>query len=814
MSTRNLEFFFHPRSIAVIGASDRPHSVGQVVAANAAAAGFSGPLIGINPRLPHTGLAMVSDVASLPFVPDLAVICTPAPSIPGIVAELAARGTKAAVIISAGVTGALRQQLLEAARPHLLRIIGPNGLGLISTPAGVNGSFAHVAARRGKIALLTQSGAILTTVLDWATARGIGFSHLVSMGEMADVDFGDMLDYLASDPETDSIVLYAEAVTQARKFMSAARAAARLKPVIAIKSGRHPASARAASSHTGALAGSDAVYEAVFRRAGVLRVRTLEEIFDAIETLDNAYVPRSERLAIVTNGGGAGVLATDALLDLGGSLTELSPETLRKLDDVLPANWSRGNPVDIIGDAPPERYSAALAALFAAPEVDNVLVMNCPTAVASSAEAARAVIAASATAKRPIITNWLGALAAEESRALFAAARIATYETPDDAVHAFMHLVRYRRAQDALMEVPPALAEGLAPDRATARSLVAKTLAAGIEWLAPQDVAALLACYGIPIARALFATDPDAAAKHALAIGGPVALKIVSPDVVHKSDAGGVVLELTTGEAVREAAIAMQERIAAAYPTARLDGFLVQEMVERPKAAELILGMTDDPTFGPMLLFGRGGVAVEVVNDTTLALPPLNMALARLVIARTRVAQELRGYRDHKPADLDAVSATLVKLSQLVSDLDDIAELDINPLLADENGVMAVDARVRRFRKAGGQAPRDQSLSDEPRAARRDCRHRADSLAAGSSRGRAGLQRVLRAFDTGGRTPALLLQLATYPGASARAPDPDRLRPRHGAGAFLAGCQRHSRHCPPLRRSQQRGGGVRGHRAQ
>jgi acetyltransferase len=699
MSTRNLEFFFHPRSLAVIGASDRPHSVGQVVAGNAAAAGFSGTLMGVNPRLPHTGLTMFPDVAGLPEAPDLAVICTPAASVPEIIGALGSRGTRAAVIISAGFNGEqgriLRQQTLDAARPHLLRIIGPNGLGLISTPQHVNGSFAHVAARPGKIALLTQSGAILTTVLDWATARGIGFSHLVSMGDMADVDFGDMLDYLATDPETDSIVLYSEAVTEARKFMSAARAAARLKPVIAIKSGRHPASARAATSHTGALAGSDAVYEAVFRRAGVLRVRTLDEVFDAIETLDTGYIPRNDRLAILTNGGGAGVLATDALLDQGGGLSELSAETLGKLDAVLPANWSRGNPIDIIGDAPAERYTAALNILFEAREVSNVLVMNCPTAVASSTDAARAVIAACSAAKRTVITNWLGALAAEEPRALFAAARLPTYETPDDAVHGFMHLVRYRRAQDALMEVPPAMAEGLDPDRATAQAIIDGALARGDNWLAPQDVATLLDSYAIPIARARFASSPEEAAREAEMIGAPVALKIVSPDIVHKSDVGGVVLGVEGSQDVAAAAKAMRDHVEKVLPRARVSGFLVQEMIERPKAVELILGMTDDRTFGPMLLFGRGGKSVEVVNDTTLALPPLNMALAKLVIARPHVAGELRGYRDHKPADLEAVAATLVKLSQLVSDLDDIAELDINPLLADEAGVIAVDARIR-----------------------------------------------------------------------------------------------------------------------
>ncbi|HEX2594312.1 MAG TPA: acetate--CoA ligase family protein, partial [Rhizomicrobium sp.] len=704
MSTRNLEYLFRPQSIALIGATDHLHAVGNVVARNLLASGFEGALAGVNPHLPNLGLPVYPDVASVPFVPDLAVICTPAPTVPGLIEELATRGTKAAIVISAGFSGVegepLRQRMLEAAGKHLLRIVGPNCLGVLSTPAKLNGSFAHVAAKRGRIAMVTQSGAILTTVLDWATARGIGFSHLVSMGDMSDVDFGDMLDYLASDAETDAIILYIEAVTHARKFMSAARAAARVKPVIAIKSGRHPAAAKAALSHTGALAGSDAVYEAVLRRAGILRVKTLEEVFDALETLGMGYVPHGEKLAILTNGGGAGVLATDALLDLDGTLAELSPATITTLNAAMPLTWSHGDPIDIIGDAPPERYAAALKILLDAPEVDTVLVMNCPTAVASSSDAARAVIDTCAAAHRTVITNWLGALAAEEARALFTAAKIPTYETPDEAVRGFMHMVRYRRAQDTLMQVPAALAEGMHPDRAKAHALIEDALSRGLTWLPPQDVAALFAYYAIPVARSLFAATPKDAAACAKKIGGPVVLKIVSQDIVHKSDVGGVALDLMGSAAVTAAAQAMLDHIAQAAPNARIDGFLVQEMVDRPNATELILGMTEDKTFGPIMLFGRGGTAVEVIADTTLAMPPLNMALAHTVIARTQVAKALRGYRDRKPADMDAVAGALVKLTQLVSDLDDVAEIDINPLLADDTGVIAVDARIRIARAA------------------------------------------------------------------------------------------------------------------
>jgi acetyltransferase len=449
MSIRNLDAIFCPRSIALIGASPHTRSVGFVTAKNLLAGGFEGPIMPVNPKHKAVaGILTYPDVASLPVVPDLAVICTPPATVPGLIGELGAKGTKGAIVITAGFRElgseegvALEQAMLNAAKPHLLRIIGPNCLGILSSTNGLNASFAHIGAIRGRVAFVAQSGAMVTTVLDWAAGRGIGFSRLVSLGAMTDVDFGDMLDYLASDRETDAILLYIEAVTHARKFMSAARAAARLKPVIAIKAGRHAAAARAAASHTGAMAGVDSVYDAAFRRAGILRVRSLEEVFDAVETLAMRPTITDDRLAVLTNGGGEGVLATDALLDLGGRLAELSSGTLAKLNAVLPRTWSRNNPVDIIGDAPPDRYADALSILLDAPEVGAVLTINCPTAVASGVEAARAVVGAAAGKRRAVLTTWLGSGAALEARRLFATAGIPTYETPDDAVGGFMHLV-------------------------------------------------------------------------------------------------------------------------------------------------------------------------------------------------------------------------------------------------------------------------------------------------------------------------------------------------------------------------------------
>lgn len=702
MSIRNLDVFFRPRSVALIGASTRPNAIGHVIAQNLMAGGFEGPVMPVNPS--HSavgGVLCYPDVARLPVTADLAVICTPPGTVPGLIAELGQRGTRGAIVITAGFSElgnsegkALQAAILEAARPKCLRIVGPNCIGVISTPARLNASFAHLNAKPGSVAFVAQSGAMLTTILDWATARSIGFSHLVSLGDMTDVDFGDTLDYLAADDDTHAILIYMEAVTEPRKFMSAARAAARAKPVIVVKAGRHAAAAKAASSHTGALAGVDAVYDAAFRRAGLLRVLGLDELFDAVEILGTSKHLPGDRLAILTNGGGAGVLATDALIDCDGVLTSLSADTKTALNAVLPPTWSHGNPVDIIGDAPPTRYADALSILLKAPEVDGVLVLNCPTAVASSSAAARAVIQTAEASDRAVLTNWLGASGAQESRDLFAAAGLATFETPDEAVRGYSYLTRYRKAQEILMEVPPSEPDTFTPDEAAARRIVAAALDAQQDWLNEEQVHAILSAYRIPAAKSALVGSANEAVRRAGEFDGPIALKIYSPDITHKSDVGGVALNLRP-DGMAAACDAMLARVKKAAPQARIGGFVLQEMITRPEAHELILGMTVDSLFGPVLLFGQGGTAVEVVDDKTLALAPINLELARDMIARTRVSRELKGYRDRPPADREAIALSLVKLSQLVSDIDEIVELDINPLLADETGVIAVDARIR-----------------------------------------------------------------------------------------------------------------------
>jgi len=698
MTIRNLDAVFRPRSVAVLGASERPGSIGRFVLENLINAGFRGDVFAVNPKHATVlGRPAYASVAALPRVPDLAIVATPAATVPGLVGELAARGVRAAVVISAGfgANGVSRQALLDAGRERLFRIVGPNTLGVIVPSIGLNASFAHLKPTAGGIAFLAQSGAISTSVLDWAAARGIGFSHVVALGDMADVDFGDMLDYLANDAATRSILLYMEAVTQPRKFMSAARAAARTKPVIVVKGGRHAASGAAAASHTGRLAGSDAEYSAAFRRAGMLRVASLDELFDAVETLAVARAPRGSRLIIVTNGGGLGVLAADALLDAGGELAALAPQTIDKLSAVLPAEWSHGNPVDVIGDATPERFAAALDAVLDDPACDAALVLHCPTAVSSGLTAARAVAAVcERRTDAAVFTSWLGEHTAQVARAELAARSVPTYTTPEHAVRAFMQRVSYRRNQELLIETPPSLPE-FAVDTVAVRAAFAAADAADRAWLAAPEVRAVLAAYGIPTTGAVLAATPEQAGAAAQRFGGAVALKIQSRDIVHKSDVGGVALNLRGHEATARAAQHMLERVRAAAPAAAIEGFSVEPMQATGASLELIVGMHAGGDFGPMLLFGEGGTAVEVLADTALELPPLNLTLAHDLMRRTRVFRRMQGFRNVPPVDVDAVALVLVRISQLVVDWPRIAELEINPLLASAAGCVALDARLK-----------------------------------------------------------------------------------------------------------------------
>jgi acetyltransferase len=704
VTIRNLEFVLRPHSIAVIGASDEAGSVGEKLTANVLNGGFAGPIYLVNPK--HRWIAgrdCFLSIGQVPEAPDLAVIATPPETIPALIGALGEKGTRAAIVITAGLGSELRQAMLNAARPTCLRIIGPNCLGIWVPALGVNANFGMAKPASGKLAFLSQSGALVGGALDWAESRGIGLSYVVSMGDMADVDVGDLLDFLAADVSTGAILLYLETIPAARKFMSACRSAARAKPVVVIKSGRSVASARAAATHTGALAGSDAAVQAAFRRAGLVRVDDLEDLFTAAETLTCLKPVAGNELLIVTNGGGAGVLAVDDLVETGGSLAKLSDDLMAKLDAILPANWSRANPIDIIGDATPDRYAVTMDAVLGCAHANAILVINCPTALASSTDAAEAVIAAVDRHKHnsgvpPILTNWLGTDAVAGARAKFQAASIPTYQSPRDAIKGFGFLWQYTKAQASLMRTPPREADLSGIDRETALNAMRSAARAKRALLTEPEAKAVLAAYGIPTVPTRVAPSPQAVEEVAFALlkqAPNVAIKVLSEDIIHKSDVGSVRLALASPAEARAAAETMNARVAKARPDARLQGFTVQPMIVWPNAHELLLGVFDDRLFGPVILFGAGGVATEIIKDSAVALPPLDIELARDLMQQTRIYKLLQGYHDRPAADLEAIADALVRLSQLVVDCPALRELDINPLLANETGVIALDARIR-----------------------------------------------------------------------------------------------------------------------
>ncbi|GAA2818543.1 acetyltransferase [Aminobacter aminovorans] len=703
MTIRNLEHAFAPKSVAVFGASVREGSVGRVVFNNIVDGGFEGEIWPVNPKYSEVaGRQCFPKAVDLPGVPDLGVIVTPPETVPAIVRELADKGTRAAVVITAGLTleNGLRQAMLDAAKPTVFRIIGPNTVGLMIPPIRLNAGFAHMAAKPGNIALLSQSGAIATSLIDWAADNNVGFSQIVSLGDMADVDVGDCLDMLAGDTHTRAIVMYLETIPNPRKFISAARAAAWVKPVIAIKSGRHEQSAKAAATHTGALSGADRVVDAALFRAGILRVKGLTELFDAVETTARFGPLERARVGIVTNGGGAGVLAVDQLIDGNGQLAELSLETIASLDAVLPVTWSHANPVDIIGDAPPERYRAAVETVAGDAGIDVVLVMNCPTGLGSPLAAARAVAALAQDGKidgKPVLTCWLGEHTAREGRRVLQDAGIASFETPADAATAVSNLSQLSRAQRALMRTPSSGSEDTKSGREAVLAIFRRVAKEGRRMLTEPEAKAALAAYGIPVPETVVASSPaevEAAAERLLTTSEHIVVKLLSKAISHKSDIGGVVLNIADAAAAGEAARAIEARVRSHAPQADIEGYAVQPMVVRKHAQELILGMSLDPIFGPAILFGAGGVAVEVMDDTAIALPPLDDVLAGDLIDQTRIGRLLAGFRDRKPADRQSIVAALNGLSQMIVDFPCLVSMDINPLLADQAGVTALDARI------------------------------------------------------------------------------------------------------------------------
>lgn len=719
MSTYRLSSLLSPRSVALVGGSPRQNSVGRAILHNIKSAGFEGDIGLVNSAYAEIGgIASVGRLDQLPFVPELVVLTSPHTSIADLVGQAGERGSAGALIITSGLgrgAGSLSEQVERTAHRHGLRLIGPNCLGIMMPGARLNASFSAHMPRAGNLAFISQSGAIAAGMVDWAAQRGVGFSGIVSIGDQLDVDIADMLDHFALDIKTRAILLYIEAIKDARKFMSAARAAARIKPVVVVKSGRMEQGARAAATHTGALAGTDAVYDAAFRRAGVLRVSDLRELFDCAETLGRVESPPGKRLAILTNGGGLGVLAVDRLAELGGHAAAISPTGLAKLDSMLPATWSGSNPIDIAGDADAGRYAAALDVLLADPDNDAVLVMNVQTAIASANDIAATVTGQVMAYRKqhshrpkPVLAAWIGS---DQSTAeVLSHAGIPNYPTEDDAVRGFMHLVRHREVVETLAAVPPAMPDSFAPDVNAAQQIVRSAISGGRAQLDLVEIKHLLEIYGIAMVPTFIAADVDAAVIHASEIfaqGATVVLKILSRDISHNSDVGGVVLNLATPETTRAAANDLIARANELRPEARILGLIVQQMVVRSNARELIMGFADDPTFGTVIVFGRGGSAVEVINDKALALPPLDLRLAQELIERTRVSKLLRAYRDVPAVKPDVVATVLVKLSQMAADIPEIRELEINPLVADQGGITALDARVAighaepRFRGVG-----------------------------------------------------------------------------------------------------------------
>jgi acetyltransferase len=710
MGVHNLDAMFNPKSVALIGASNRSRALGQVVMHNLVDSTFAGLIMPVNPKEKTVhDVPAYPNIASLPSVPDLAIICIPPAGVLLAIKELIVRGARAVIILTAGLElvhnekgQSLQDEVADVARAAGLRILGPNCVGLLVPSIGLNASFSPLSAKPGSVAFVSQSGALCTGIIDWAHMMGVGFSHFVSIGNAVETDVADIIEYLGSCSETSAILLYIESIVNGSKFIKVARKVSRLKPIIAIKSGASEIGAMAAASHTGALAGADNVYDAALARAGVLRVKTFDEIFEATYALSslNGHAlahGKSKHLTILTNGGGAGVLAVDALSTYGGKLTALSQETMAKLDAILPVTWSHNNPVDVLGDASVERYEQAFKILVDAPEVGSILVMHCPLAVVSATDVAAGIVKVIKETKttKPISTCWIGGELVSGARRIFTENEIPGYLSPEKSIRGYSRIGRFCRNQELLASEDTAEELGITPDTSRVRTLLDASLAKGVDMLNEHDAKSVLRAYGIPVAETRVTKTPDESAKAADEIGFPVVLKIMSDDISHKSDAGGVVLDLQSAQDVRAAAIKMNEHIGKTMPHARLSGFTVQNMIKRSNAHELILGVSTDPVFGPAILFGQGGVSVEIVKDTAIALAPVNRVLAKDLISRTRISKLLAGYRDRPAADIDQIAASLCRISRLIKDFPAIKELDINPLLADDQGVIALDARIR-----------------------------------------------------------------------------------------------------------------------
>ncbi len=703
MSSHYLSTLFSPESIVMFGASDRKNSVGEVIFRNLRSGGYAGKIYAVNPKHDEVqGQTAYSSLQEIDGSIDLAVVATPAKTIPAIVEACGKHGIKMMLILSAGFRelGAagrrLEDQVTQLAKTHDIRLMGPNCLGIIRPSKKLNITFGNNDAKPGNLAFVSQSGAICTAILDWAEANDIGFSAVVSTGIAADLDFGDYLDYLVADPLTSSILLYIEGINDSRRFMSSLRAAARIKPVIALKVGRHSVGAAASMSHTGALVGSDETFSAALSRSGAIRVETIHQLFSAAKALSSRYRGASERLVIITNGGGPGVMAADRAADLGLQLNPLSEKTTEALNQVLPDVWSHNNPVDIIGDAPPERYQNALDICLEDPEIDGAIVILTPQAMTEPTEVAKALIESANKSKKPILASWMGGQQVEEARQLFNNSHIPSFSTLENAVDAFSFMATYNRNQRLLMQTPAKITRGQgSPDAEGARLIIESALSDHRKILTEPESIAILNAFHIPAVRNGVAHTPTEALILAESIGFPIVMKIMSHDISHKSDAGGVRLNISTAHEVRSTYRELLEEVAIKKPDAKIAGVLVEKMYRSPNGRELMIGIIRDPVFGPVVSFGAGGTNVEILADSAIALPPLNRRLAKDLIHRTKVSRLLDQFRHMPAVDKEMLIDILLCVSNMACELPWIQEMDINPLIIDEQQVVAVDARIR-----------------------------------------------------------------------------------------------------------------------
>ena len=700
-----LDAIFAPKNVAVIGATEKAGSVGRTLLWNLISNPFGGTVFPVNPKRPSVlGIKAYPSIAAVPETVDLAVVVTPAPTVPGVIGECVAAGVKGAIIISAGFKEVgeqgiqLEQDVLKQARQGRMRIIGPNCLGVMSPVSGLNATFANAMARPGNVGFISQSGALCTSILDWSFRENVGFSAFMSIGSMLDVNWGDLIYYLGDDPATRSIVIYMESIGNARSFFSAAREVALTKPIIVIKAGRTEAAAAAAASHTGALTGSDEVLEAAFRRCGVLRVNMIDDLFNMAEVLAKAPPPKGKRLTILTNAGGPGVLATDALISEGGELAPLSPQTVDELNQLLPTHWSHSNPIDVLGDADPNRYAKACEIALKNPDSDGLLAILTPQAMTDPIQTAKQFVErlqGSNLPAKPILASWMGGAEVAGGEAMLNEARIFTLPFPDTAARVFNYMWRYAYNLQGIYETPvlEGGADEKAPDRVRATEIIQSIRASGRTLLSEFESKQLLKAYGIPTVETLIAQSEAEAVQLAQEMGYPVVLKLYSETITHKTDVGGVQLNLADADDVRKAYQAIESAVLLKAGAEHFLGVTVQRMLKLD-GYELILGSSPDPQFGPVLLFGTGGQLVEVFKDRALGLPPLNTTLARRMMEQTKIYTALKGVRGRDPVDLAVLEQLLIQFSQLVVEQRWIKEIDINPLLASPDGFIALDARV------------------------------------------------------------------------------------------------------------------------